>query len=163
MKRSRFLKSIALGGALVPNINEGPAAQSGPFLRENKSKETLNRRSRHRRSGTRRLRGGFGRIAQWPVGDPDGGNGLDRRAGFAAGSTAGRASMDRNARRYEGLPRFPQCVRQYYMKNYPLTAEAKSRKNLNPGDGAVSRLCHEPRVAVAVLNDMLAHTKARAS
>jgi hypothetical protein len=51
---------------------------------------------------------------------------------------------------------FRNAVRQYYIKNYPLTADAKSRKNLNPGDGAVSRLCHEPRVAVAVLNDMLA-------
>ncbi|WP_026631346.1 FAD-dependent oxidoreductase [Dyadobacter alkalitolerans] len=49
---------------------------------------------------------------------------------------------------------FRTAVRQYYIKHYPLTEEAKNRKHLNPGDGAVSRLCHEPRVAVAVLNDM---------
>lgn len=48
------------------------------------------------------------------------------------------------------------AVRQYYLRHYPLTDDAKSRKNLNPGDGAVSRLCHEPRVAVAVLNDLFA-------
>jgi hypothetical protein len=48
----------------------------------------------------------------------------------------------------------PPCA-NITRKNYPLTAEAKNRKNLNPGDGAVSKLCHEPRVAVAVLTDML--------
>ncbi|MEX1136916.1 MAG: FAD-dependent oxidoreductase [Balneolales bacterium] len=47
-------------------------------------------------------------------------------------------------------------IRQYYIQNYPLTDEAKERKHLNPGDGAVSRLCHEPRVALAVLQGMLA-------
>jgi len=51
---------------------------------------------------------------------------------------------------------FRIAVRQYYQRNYPLTDAARGRKNLNPGDGAVSALCHEPRVALAVLNNMLA-------
>lgn len=51
---------------------------------------------------------------------------------------------------------FRTGVRDYYKRNYPLTPEAKARENLNPGDGSVSRLCHEPRVAVAVLEEMLA-------
>ncbi|MCF0055895.1 FAD-dependent oxidoreductase [Dyadobacter sp. CY356] len=51
---------------------------------------------------------------------------------------------------------FRNNVRDYYKRNYPLTDEAKARKNLNPGDGSVSKLCHEPKVAVAVLNDMFA-------
>ncbi|GAB3337258.1 FAD-dependent oxidoreductase [Larkinella ripae] len=51
---------------------------------------------------------------------------------------------------------FRTAVREYYIQNYPLTDEARNRKYLNPGDGAVSRLCHEPRVAVAVLQAMLA-------
>lgn len=51
---------------------------------------------------------------------------------------------------------FRNNVRDYYKRNYPLTDEAKARKNLNPGDGSVSKLCHEPRVSVAVLNDMFA-------
>ena len=51
---------------------------------------------------------------------------------------------------------FRNGVREYYKRNYPLTAEAKARPFLNPGDGMVSRLCHEPRVAVAVLTEMLA-------
>ena len=46
-------------------------------------------------------------------------------------------------------------VRDYYRKNYPLIESAKNRKFLNPGDGAVSRICHEPRVCVAVLLEML--------
>ena len=46
-------------------------------------------------------------------------------------------------------------VRDYYRRNYPLTEAACTRKNLNPGDGSVSRLCHEPKVAISVLVDML--------
>jgi hypothetical protein len=47
-------------------------------------------------------------------------------------------------------------VREYYRRHYPLTGDAASRWNLNPGDGSVSRLTHEPRVSVAVLEQMLA-------
>ncbi|MEH6305076.1 FAD-dependent oxidoreductase [Olivibacter sp. CPCC 100613] len=50
---------------------------------------------------------------------------------------------------------FRDRVRTFYKRNYPLTPEAKQRTHLNPGDGSVSRLCHEPRVAVAVLLEML--------
>ena len=51
---------------------------------------------------------------------------------------------------------FRNRVRDYYRRNYPLTAEAYRTPNLNPGNGSVSRLCHEPRVALAVLREMLA-------
>ena len=50
---------------------------------------------------------------------------------------------------------FRNSVRQYYKLNYPLTETARADKYFNPGDGAVSKLCHEPRVALAVLLDML--------
>src|SRR5690625_8047954 len=36
-----------------------------------------------------------------------------------------------------------------------MTEDARQREFLNPGDGSVSRICHEPRVAVAVLMEML--------
>jgi hypothetical protein len=36
------------------------------------------------------------------------------------------------------------------------TPEARSAERLNPGLGTVSRICHEPRVGVAVLEEMLA-------
>ncbi|HEY8551228.1 MAG TPA: FAD-dependent oxidoreductase, partial [Vicinamibacterales bacterium] len=49
-----------------------------------------------------------------------------------------------------------QCIRDYYRRNYPLTADAARRVHLNPGNGLVSRLCHEPRVALAALHEMLA-------
>ncbi len=42
-------------------------------------------------------------------------------------------------------------IRDYYRRHYPLTAEAPGRLDLNPGRGGVSRLCHEPRVALSVL------------
>jgi hypothetical protein len=49
-----------------------------------------------------------------------------------------------------------QRIRDYYLRNFPLTAEARARPYLNPGNGWVSRLCHEPRVALAALNELLA-------
>jgi FAD dependent oxidoreductase len=52
--------------------------------------------------------------------------------------------------------RFRDGVRDYYRRHYPLTAEARAVIQLNPGNGRVSKLCHEPRVALAVLNELLA-------
>ncbi|MBW3595779.1 MAG: FAD-dependent oxidoreductase [Planctomycetes bacterium] len=52
--------------------------------------------------------------------------------------------------------RFRNLVRDYYRTHYPLTDAARAAENLNPGNGSVSRLCHEPRVALAVLEAMLA-------
>jgi hypothetical protein len=47
-------------------------------------------------------------------------------------------------------------IRDYYRRHYPLSREARNQRNLNPGNGGVSKLCHEPRVALAVLTAMLA-------
>lgn len=47
-------------------------------------------------------------------------------------------------------------IRSYYKRNYPLTDAARKKEFLNPGNGGVSRVCHEPRVSVAVLQAMLA-------
>jgi hypothetical protein len=51
-------------------------------------------------------------------------------------------------------------IRDYYRRHYPLTARSAAVKELNPGAGYVSKLCHEPRVAVAVLEAMLAPYRA---
>lgn len=51
---------------------------------------------------------------------------------------------------------YREGVRAYYRDHLPLTAEARSIRNLNPGGGRVSRLTHDPRVSVAVLEQMLA-------
>jgi len=47
-------------------------------------------------------------------------------------------------------------IRDHYRRVYPLRPEAAAWRELNPGAGRVSKLCHEPRVAVAVLDEMLA-------
>ncbi|MFJ7078493.1 FAD-dependent oxidoreductase [Streptomyces sp. NPDC098781] len=47
-------------------------------------------------------------------------------------------------------------IRRYYRAHYPLTERSRAWAELNPGAGHVSRLCHEPRVAVAVIDAMLA-------
>ena len=51
---------------------------------------------------------------------------------------------------------FRNKIRDYYFRNYPLTDSARNNKYLNPGDGSVSRLCHEPAVAAAVLDELMA-------
>jgi hypothetical protein len=52
--------------------------------------------------------------------------------------------------------RFRNGVRDYYRRHYPLTDAARNNALLNPGNGWVSPLCHEPRVALAVLYELLA-------
>ena len=52
--------------------------------------------------------------------------------------------------------RFREGVRQYYRDYFPLTTEARANVMLNPGNGWVSRICHEPRTALAVLRHMMA-------
>ncbi len=47
-------------------------------------------------------------------------------------------------------------VREYYRTHFRLTAEARARRHLNPGDGSVSRITHEPRVSLAVIEALLA-------
>jgi hypothetical protein len=47
-------------------------------------------------------------------------------------------------------------VRQYYRDHFPLTEKSRAWADLNPGAGHVSRLCHEPRVSLAVMEAMLA-------
>jgi hypothetical protein len=49
-----------------------------------------------------------------------------------------------------------QEIRAFYRRHYALTAEARSNERFNPGNGAVSALCHEPRAALAALTGLLA-------
>jgi hypothetical protein len=51
-------------------------------------------------------------------------------------------------------------IRQYYRDHYPLSAAARADPQLNPGRGNVSRVCHEPRVGLAVIEAMLAPYRA---
>lgn len=47
-------------------------------------------------------------------------------------------------------------IRDYYRQWYPLNERARAARFLNPGAGLVSRICAEPRVAVAVIDGLLA-------
>ena len=47
-------------------------------------------------------------------------------------------------------------VREYYRRHYPLTEPARAVQYFNPGNATVSRIAHEPRVSLAVLEAMLA-------
>jgi glycine/D-amino acid oxidase-like deaminating enzyme len=46
-------------------------------------------------------------------------------------------------------------IRAHYREHYPLTAAARSRRDLNPGSATVSRLACEPRAALAVIEAMV--------
>jgi hypothetical protein len=52
--------------------------------------------------------------------------------------------------------RLREGIRAYYRRNYPLLPEARLDPRLNPGRGRVSPLCHEPRVALAAIGELLA-------
>jgi hypothetical protein len=52
--------------------------------------------------------------------------------------------------------RWAEGVRDYYRRYYPLKPEIREQYHFNPGNGNVSRLCHEPRVALAVIEGLLA-------
>jgi hypothetical protein len=56
--------------------------------------------------------------------------------------------------------RLRENIRAYYRRHYPLLPEVRVDEHLNPGMGAVSRLCHEPKVAVAAIEEMLAPYRA---
>ena len=51
---------------------------------------------------------------------------------------------------------FRNRIREYYKKNYPLKEEVRNNPYFNPGNASVSRLCHEPKVALSILHEMLA-------
>jgi len=51
-------------------------------------------------------------------------------------------------------------IRAYYRRSYPLTAGALSEPHFNPGIASVSKLCHEPRIALAVIEGLLAPYRA---
>ncbi len=50
---------------------------------------------------------------------------------------------------------FRQRLRDYYRRNYPMTAASRDDPHLNPGMGFVSGLCVEPRVCHDVMTEML--------
>ncbi|MGW1045786.1 FAD-dependent oxidoreductase [Streptomyces sp. NPDC002547] len=58
--------------------------------------------------------------------------------------------------------RLRELIRDYYRRAYDLSADARTAPLLNPGGGAVSAVCHEPRVGVAAVAELLAPYRADA-
>ncbi|WP_435127355.1 FAD-dependent oxidoreductase [Actinacidiphila sp. bgisy144] len=55
-----------------------------------------------------------------------------------------------------------QNIRDYYRRNYDLSADALATAVLNPGGGGVSPICHEPVVGVTAIGELLAPYRADA-
>ncbi len=51
--------------------------------------------------------------------------------------------------------RLREGIRDYYRRHYPMLPGPRADPCLNPGMGWVSALCHEPRVGLAVLEELL--------
>lgn len=60
----------------------------------------------------------------------------------------------------ESYRQLREAVREYYRRRYPLTDQARRDPYLNPGNAWVSRVAHEPAVAAAVINHLLAQYEA---
>ncbi|QRR02202.1 FAD-dependent oxidoreductase [Dyadobacter sandarakinus] len=154
MKRRSFLGNIALTSALT-NI-EGLDQKSRPSLHKNKPQETL-------KADLIIAGGGLGGCAASLAALRNGLTVILTEETDWLGGQISQQGVPPDEHQWietHGAPKsyrdFRNAIREYYIKHYPLTDEAKSRKYLNPGDGSVSRICCEPRVAVAVLNEMLA-------
>ena len=53
-----------------------------------------------------------------------------------------------------------RAIRDYYRRHLPLAPGARAQLRLNPGQGNVSTLCHEPWVAAKAIDEMLAPLRA---
>ncbi|RYY79766.1 MAG: FAD-dependent oxidoreductase, partial [Comamonadaceae bacterium] len=53
-----------------------------------------------------------------------------------------------------------RAIRDHYRRHLPLAQGARAQLRLNPGQGNVSTLCHEPWVAAKVIDEMLAPAEA---
>lgn len=56
--------------------------------------------------------------------------------------------------------RLREQIREHYRQYYPLTEAARANRLLNPGNGFVSAICHEPRVSLTVLEGFLSPYRA---
>lgn len=62
----------------------------------------------------------------------------------------------------ETYRRFREAIRSYYRKRYRITGNGRRMPHFNPGNGWVSRLSFEPKIALHVLRRMLApHVRSR--
>ena len=149
MKRRNFLGSVALGGSLLSQPAEKPVnAAPRP---DNKAKATLN-------ADLVVAGGGLGGCAAALAALRNGLSVILTEETDWIGGQVSQQGVPPDEHHWiethgatKAYRAFRNAVREYYQKNYPLTSEARSRKNLNPGDGSVSKLCHEPRVGLAAM------------
>ncbi len=152
LPRRSFLKSAALAAPAVlfaPNILTGCATQ---------------KKSAHELSADLVvIGGGFGGIAAALAAARNGLNVImTEETDWIGGQITQQAVPPDENRWIETIgctttyQQFRQGIREYYRKHYPLTDAARADKFFNPGNSWVTRIGGEPRVALAVLNEMLA-------
>lgn len=156
--RRSFLKSLGLSVPAIiasPRLAPAQAAVSSPSPGSNKARELI--------ADLVIIGGGTGGCAAALAAARNGLRViLTEETDWIGGQlTAQAVPPDENAwiethggtRSYQDLR---QRIRDYYRRNFPLTAAAKAMAHLNPGNGSVSRLCHEPRISLAALYELMA-------
>jgi len=157
--RRDFLKSLGLA---MPLLASAPAMLTG-CVTQKKSTARFSNRARELSADLVIIGGGLGGCAGALAAAR---NGLDvivtEETGWIGGQITQQAvPPDENkwietfggTRSYQ---KFRAGIRDFYRRNYPLNEKARADKFLNPGNCWVSRLGGEPRVALAVLYEMLA-------
>ncbi len=158
MNRRSFLSSAAIGAAALTASSPSPA-QTAPGATPRRA----GRPAKELAFDAVIIGGGFGGCAAALAAARNGLNVvMTEETDWIGGQLTSQAvPLDENAwiegaggtASYQALRK---GVRDYYGRNFPLTPAARDNPRLNPGNGSVSKLCHEPRVGLAVLEELLA-------
>jgi hypothetical protein len=151
--RRRLLKSALAAGAIaaLPRSVVGAAAASGAAT------------ARELRADVLVVGGSFGGVAAALAVARAGRNVIltEECAWIGGQATSQGVPLDEHPwtedyGRTQSYAEFRSRARDYYRRNFPLSDAARADPRLNPGAGWVSKLCIEPRVALAVMHEMLA-------
>lgn len=159
LDRRSFLKAVGLAAPLVlatPLTSVGENTDS-------KSARTVTRRKREMLADLIVIGGGFGGCAAALAAARNGLNVIVTEETDWIGGQITQQAVPPDENKWietfggtRSYQQFRTGIREYYRRNYPLTEKAHDNKFLNPGNCWVSRIGGEPRVALAVLYEMLA-------
>lgn len=158
VRRRSFIKSL---GAIVPVTLSAPALFAGQEPASPQS--TRNSKAKELRADVIIIGGGLGGVAAALAAARNGASVVitEETDWFGGQLTAQAVPPDENPwiETFGGTRSYLQLrqgIRNYYLRNLPVTADARAKPYLNPGNGGVSRLCCEPRFALAALEELLA-------
>ena len=159
LRRRDFLKNVVLAS---PFILAAPALVTGCATKINLTPQAM-KRAQELSADLVVIGGGLGGIAASLAAARNGLNVImTEETDWIGGQVTQQAVPPDENRWIETIgatasyQKFRTGIRQFYFRNYPLTDEARAKNYFNPGNCWVSAIGGEPRVALAVLYEMLA-------